>query len=356
MSLPVELLHSVPRLRHVAYVDLASLVYNLADYMQTSEWEYEYIWGERKWTPVKVTYVIGRYLGLIDYPLAFIYHHMLGLTPTQCNILFDIAGCSALTGATFGEILMFLRVYILSGCSKIVGWYLTIHFSVLLLVIFACAIVYLKSLVYSPSPFPTLIACYMSHSNRRYLSVMYGVVLVHQITVMFLSLWFGLRNFRHSRNPLLLILYRDGTLYFIILSAVSIANVAVVIAGPFEYQTLFLTAQRALHSTLSTRIILKMREMARRDLVFRSMAHASHGGLQFADVDFEEDGSIPRFTSRQHEFIAAGGPAMFSKHLRWAGGTGSETVSTGWGPDADADVGLATQGRDFELETRRSKD
>lgn len=65
----------------------------------------------------------------------------------DCHILYTIGGFSALTGATAGEgerqkrrpsapysrdrvVLMFLRVWVLSGCTKKMGWYLTAQFLV----------------------------------------------------------------------------------------------------------------------------------------------------------------------------------------------------------------------------------
>ncbi|EAU81937.2 hypothetical protein CC1G_06148 [Coprinopsis cinerea okayama7 len=103
-------------------------------------------------------------------------------------------------------------------------------------------------------------------------------------------------------------------LYFIVtflLVAVSIGNLIVVLAGPIEHRQLFLVFQRCIHSTLSTRIILKMREMAARDLEVNSRLHvdgvsltsAGLSQLQFSDRD---EGQSPKFTRVQHEFIAEG--------------------------------------------------
>ena len=36
---------------------------------------------------------------------------------------------------------------------------------------------------------------------------------------MVLTLWVGIRRFRHSRNPLVITLYRDGIPYFVVLVA-----------------------------------------------------------------------------------------------------------------------------------------
>ncbi|KAG2021106.1 hypothetical protein CC2G_006369 [Coprinopsis cinerea AmutBmut pab1-1] len=297
-------------LSNVQNLDLAALFYNICDYIQTFELEVQYMWGGR-WTPFKIAYFLGRYTGLIDYPLIFIYHHAKGLTPSECRILLYVASCSALTGSTVAEILMFLRVYVLSGCSKAVGWFLTIEFTVAGLIIFVSGVLSLKSVSFEPSPVPALVSCILQDSNKIYLSLVYFLVLFHQTTALILSFYFGLSNFRRSTSPLITILYRDGTLYFMALAAVSIGNLIVVLAGPIEHRQLFLVFQRCIHSTLSTRIILKMREMAARDLEVNSRLHvdgvsltsAGLSQLQFSDRD---EGQSPKFTRVQHEFIAEG--------------------------------------------------
>ncbi|KAH6919292.1 hypothetical protein BKA70DRAFT_1417268 [Coprinopsis sp. MPI-PUGE-AT-0042] len=332
----------VRRLREVSYVDVAALTYILADYAQTFEWEVKYMWGGKR-SLIKLVYFVGRYLGVLDFPLMFVYSHHVGkLTPKDCHILYTIGGFSALTGATAGEVLMFLRVWVLSGCTKKMGWYLTVQFTLSLTAIVVLAGFYLDSLVFTTSPLPNHISCFQLSGDRFKLALMYSFVLIHQFAVMMLSLYFGVASFRHSKSPLLLILYRDGTLYFATLSLISIANIAVITAGPPEYQNLFLLLQRTAHSTLSTRTILKMREMASRDVyipttpgdgdVGQVLQPHNQNGMRFP-------GSL-QFRSRAQEFISEG--LVFSRTMLAS-------------MDEREETGGAVEGgeRSFGLATRR---
>jgi hypothetical protein len=65
--------------------------------------------------------------------------------------------------------------------------------------------------------------------------------------------------------------------------------------------------QATLHSTLSTRIILKMREMASRDLAILHMSQSA--GAFTTQLEFEN------YTSRQRNFMSQHGGA-FSQDIR----------------------------------------
>ncbi|EAU81949.2 hypothetical protein CC1G_06160 [Coprinopsis cinerea okayama7 len=109
-----------------------AFVYYICDWAHTFEWEVAYMWEKGNWSLIKVAYFLARYTGLVDWPLIFIYNHASELTPKECNTLFYAAILIGLGGSGFGETLMFLRVYVLSGCSKKMGLYLVFHFYVTL--------------------------------------------------------------------------------------------------------------------------------------------------------------------------------------------------------------------------------
>lgn len=68
--------------------------------------------------------------------------------------------------------------------------------------------------------------------------------------------------------------------------------------------------QATLHSTLSTRIILKMREMASRDLELMQVSRTT--GIFTTQLEFEH------FSSRQRDFMSQNGGA-FSQDIRLPG-------------------------------------
>ncbi|EAU93573.2 hypothetical protein CC1G_02803 [Coprinopsis cinerea okayama7 len=278
------------RLRYVSYVETMALVYNICDHAHTFEWEAKYMWTKQR-SAIQAAYFIARYLGVIDFPLMFIYNRASGLTPTQCNIIFDLAVSTALTGTACGEVLMLLRIYVLGGCKKAIRWYLLTFFTIIGFVIFPFFGLFLSSLVYAPSPLPSQISCYLQDANKFYLSMVYGAISLYQIIVMALCLNYGLSTFQYTRSQLIKIFYRDGTFYSMGFAALSIANLLIVIMGPPEFRFLLLMLQRSLKSTFSTRIILKMREMAHHDLGFQSRSldpMDTTTGIEFGERRFNE--------------------------------------------------------------------
>ncbi|KAH6912369.1 hypothetical protein BKA70DRAFT_1559761 [Coprinopsis sp. MPI-PUGE-AT-0042] len=299
---------TIKGLRIVTYVDVATLTYRICDFLQTLEWEITYMWRDhKKWSLFKLVYIMARYQGFLDQPVLLLYYHFKGFSPTTCRIIFVVGGASALTGGISAEVLTFLRIYVLSGCTKKMAWFLTFQFGISIAILFLFGTLYLTTFVVSPSPSPEHIACYMSSSNKSWLALLFAWTLAHQIIVLSLALYFGLASFRHSSSPLLWIFYRDGTLYLMILVVAAVANIVVITVAPAVYQTIFMLLQATLHSTLSTRIILKMREIASRDLVLSRTGPTV--GAVTSHIAFEN------YSSRQRDFMSQNGGA-FSQDIQ----------------------------------------
>lgn len=81
-------------------------------------------------------------------------------------------------------------------------------------------------------PLPTVMGCYPTEGSK----ILFGdfvllmlnetslcrlisstIYLIDFSAVMILTLWIGIKRYRHSRNPLVVTLYRDGIFYFIYL-------------------------------------------------------------------------------------------------------------------------------------------
>lgn len=299
-------------LQIVKYVDVATLIYRICDYIQTVDLEIKYLWrGHKRWSLFKIVYLMARYQGFFDQPLLILFYHVKGLSPTTCRVLFGAGYASAGMGGVAGEVLTFLRVYVLAGCTKKMGWYLTGQFMVSVILIGASAAVYLASVVFAPSPSSEHIGCYLESSHSFWLAMIFVWTLLHQAVVLALALWFGLASFRHSSSPLLSIFYRDGTLYLMVLVAAATANIIVIAVAQPVYHTLLILPQAALHSMLSTRIILKMRETATRSVLHMQMSRSMDEADAATHLEFASPQTL---TARQREFLSRDGRA-FSQHI-----------------------------------------
>lgn len=153
---------------------------------------------------------------------------------------------------------MILRTYALWGSDRRI---LIILFSTFFGVSAPCLAIlvyFIRSLRYGDSP---LSGCYVTESSGI-LFANFVLLMLFETIIMCLTIWIGIKRFRHSRNRLVHILYRDGIFYFVYIFMISMGNIIVLLAGPPQYLDLMTTLQRVVHSILSTRIILHTRASA----------------------------------------------------------------------------------------------
>ncbi|KAF8151953.1 hypothetical protein K438DRAFT_380167 [Mycena galopus ATCC 62051] len=80
------------------------------------------------------------------------------------------------------------------------------------------------------------------------------------------TLYLGIKTYRHAaRTPLVVTLYRDGIAYYVFLCIVSLLNFFMLMNGMMlpnaALAQLFNTFLRVMHSVLSTRVILHIRDV-----------------------------------------------------------------------------------------------
>ncbi|EAU80630.2 hypothetical protein CC1G_10197 [Coprinopsis cinerea okayama7 len=117
---------------------------------------------------------------------------------------------------------------------------------------------------------PTPPGCFSSLPEGQLIMIAYVLVLYSGFMTMILCLYYGFRMYWTERETgrLIKIFYRDGAIYFVILSAMSIANAVAALFLPSRYRFLLAPPQAVAHSTLSIRMILHLREGARKQMGF----------------------------------------------------------------------------------------
>ncbi|KAF9465347.1 hypothetical protein BDZ94DRAFT_393144 [Collybia nuda] len=247
----------------IQYLKVASLVVFLHDYFVTFELEVEHIWNSN-WSTVKIVFLVARYLTFIDVPLILIYSLYSGLTPRGCYIVTSIATWSTVIGVGAAEIILLLRTYALWDRSKRILIFLVLLFIGVFTTGGVSTEIFLRSIRYAPLPLPFMRGCFPVAASKL-LYVDFVVLLVDETTIMLLTLYVGIRRFRHSRSRLVTVLYRDGVLYFMCLFMITLSYAVVLIASPPEYLDLLNTPHRVLHSILSARIVLQVRSIAKKN-------------------------------------------------------------------------------------------
>ncbi|KAJ7510449.1 hypothetical protein B0H11DRAFT_1959119 [Mycena galericulata] len=251
-------------LKQVKYMDVVSITILVYDYFLSLELEVSLIWGS-KWSLTKIFYMCSRYSPFIDVPLVLGY----GLTPQinikNCFPLYASASWGTFFGIAVAEALLVLRTYALMGCDARVLTALVVQYVAIACTTVVVVSLFLKSLKFGPPPLPIVAGCQLANGSIVLVVAFIGV-LINETVLMVCTLWVGVKRFRHSSNPLIKILYRDGISYFVLLFLISAGNLAVLIWGPIELVDLFNTFLRVMHSVLSTRVILHVRAVSREEI------------------------------------------------------------------------------------------
>jgi len=220
------------------------------------------IWFQR-WSVGKVLYILTRYWGLLDGILLLWYDFYARLTPDSCRIVYIAASCSVNFGIIMCSVVLILRTYAIWGKNIYVLIYLaSFQFVSVLVIIFALR-QSAKSTTFMPLGLPTIVACVPKMANDKVL-VIFCFHMGFELNVLCLSLFKWIPQWREGSSTLLIrTLYRDGIIYFAVLFSISLANAILVIKlfnSPYYY--ILMEPQRALHSILTSRLIINVREAA----------------------------------------------------------------------------------------------
>ncbi|OAX43194.1 hypothetical protein K503DRAFT_853455, partial [Rhizopogon vinicolor AM-OR11-026] len=91
-------------------------------------------------------------------------------------------------------------------------------------------------------------------------SIMYGLLMFYELSLMSLTVYRRLRVYSMEGNPVIATVYRDGVVYMLCIALVSMINCIVIAVLPLAYSTLFDGPQIVAHSVLASRIMFNLRE------------------------------------------------------------------------------------------------
>lgn len=237
---------------------IASMAVLLYDCCITLGLEVEYIW-KSKFSPVTFLYLLSRYLALFATSITIYFYFGHDIPTGVCKILDLISAWSLLICIAVAHLILLVRTYALLGQNKYVLYGLISLFLVEFGIDCWILELFMSSRRFGPPALPIWDGCFpISESSVGIYD--YVAVIVYESVILMLTLYGGYVRFRHSATPLLVILYRDGVLFFLLLVALSLGNVLTLGIGmPKAYLT---TVQSVFHSILSTRILLHAREAA----------------------------------------------------------------------------------------------
>ncbi|KAF9455265.1 hypothetical protein BDZ94DRAFT_1327658 [Collybia nuda] len=113
------------------------------------------------------------------------------------------------------------------------------HFQTLnlesIIIVFIVVVTRLRGFIgYQPPPFLSLRGCFDTDGSAP-LFIPLVMLLMNETITFSLTIWVGIIKYRHTINPLVVVLYRDGILHFAFIFAISCSYILVLTVGSKEY-------------------------------------------------------------------------------------------------------------------------
>ncbi|KAJ6605403.1 hypothetical protein DFH09DRAFT_1121327 [Mycena vulgaris] len=250
------------RLQMVKYAGIASSAILFFDYLLTFDLEMALIWPSR-WSISKILFLLSRYLVFVEVPLGYYYVFVSDTSLKHCKIINSTVIMTRLAGIAIAEAILLLRTYAISGRERRV---LNVFGSIYAIGVSTSIItlsLFIGSSKYAVPPLH-LPGCDLAGGRFIFVGIPFIIIVLNESALMSYTIWIGIKTYRHTRNPLIVTMYRDGIIYFAFLSVGSLINLLILVAGPAHMQDLLNSLLRILHSIFSCRILLHVREAERR--------------------------------------------------------------------------------------------
>ncbi|KAH8103918.1 hypothetical protein BXZ70DRAFT_923349 [Cristinia sonorae] len=265
----------------VTYLDIVAAAVLAYDYILNVGAEAQFIW----FSPLslgKVLYFLTRYPVIADTSLV-LFHQFAVMSPKQCDLVYKTIGYSLGTGTLIAESILVMRTWVIWSRNRTIGLTLLTGLIVCWIPVFYFLAQSLNSLVFVDPPNPNTPGCFL-HTQKNILFVVWIIITGFESLILSLTLIRFAPTWRRKRTALLQIIYRDGILNYFYLCILSICNVVVLFTAPRGYTTLLSALQRVMHSILSSRVLLNLRQAANSPQVVTlpdSLHQGGHSGLLF---------------------------------------------------------------------------
>ncbi|KAI0748268.1 hypothetical protein C8Q80DRAFT_1270696 [Daedaleopsis nitida] len=226
---PVTLASSIRLNNSLAVVALTLLYY---DYSLTFSREVDHFWKRARLSWASTLFVINRYTGLLG-PIPVVLEYFVQLSPERYHQYYAI-----LSQVIVGVILI-LRTWALYNRSR----YMLVALAVLGLVLATGTViagnVKTKTVTENVSSEHSVFGCDLSLSSEQGLRSAIGwIAMLCLDTTIFMLTLIKTVHMRHTLNQgLLLVLFRDGAIYYGILVVASIANILTFLAPNVRHQS-----------------------------------------------------------------------------------------------------------------------
>ncbi|KAL1941559.1 hypothetical protein VTO73DRAFT_6998 [Trametes versicolor] len=245
--------------------------------------EVKYIWPSR-WSFMKAVFFINRYTPLVDLTLN-ISLVLYTTNPQSCKIQYDILAGSYVFGSLASEAIIMARTMALYNFSIFVILLMgAAGLGILIPSIVICHS-FLSQIDYPDAAILRFIGGCVPTVEARPVWVLYTCLMASETIVVLLTLgavkvdaatfaaaaaasdltqspMYQTPSERKHRSPLVHTMYRDGSLYYVVLLMFSIANLCFMLLAPKAASSVIQMPFRVVHSTMCSRVLLNLRKVA----------------------------------------------------------------------------------------------
>ncbi|KAI0342229.1 hypothetical protein BDW22DRAFT_1429098 [Trametopsis cervina] len=241
---------------------MALLIY---DYLLNVNKEVTLMWPMR-FGFVKILFFLTRYMPFVDVTLVLYYQLKENITAQTCERLYTSAGWMIVIGISIAEAILVVRTWAIWGQGKRMACILAAVFVVCLTPVLVIEHIFLQSVAFSPHPGRATPGCLLS-GGSSIIAVSFAIVILFETFVLILTLIKGVQHYRWGGyRGVVAVFYRDGVLFYLYLLGMSVINLIVIVAAPRDLADMLAILQRVLHSCLSARVLLNLREAGRREV------------------------------------------------------------------------------------------
>ncbi|TFK26970.1 hypothetical protein FA15DRAFT_754657 [Coprinopsis marcescibilis] len=251
-----DILRLMEHARAGNYVAASFFTLLVADYLQTFPQEVELVWFS-KTSLVRAVYFMARYIGLILMTLNLVYLFDPGIVGDGCNKMYVVLMVVGTINSISSEVLLYLQVWAISGNTVIAKCFLSFQFLAILTVA-GVSNHFILSGLQPIDPVSSTPKCNPTVS-LHWGSVIFTTLCVSQITLITITLLLAYRKYSGWKSTLFLVFFRNGLIYWCLISVVYIAITVSALRNLTGLYFLLAVPSSVFQSALSTRSLLALR-------------------------------------------------------------------------------------------------
>ncbi|PPQ82885.1 hypothetical protein CVT24_007844 [Panaeolus cyanescens] len=258
------------RVQVVTSFHVVAVVVFLWDYFLTFSAEVDLVWNS-KWNTMKVLFLVQRYMPFADSVFLVLYLKFSNnMDPLKCQQFTTACSFLMVIGTALSEVILTLRVWAVWRRAKWLTIILPIGFAMFWVPNLVFIHIFGRSLKFITLPWEVTGAqCFLVGADRI-LYLAYVNLLVWDgdncpVTLILIAIP-GYQIYRDGGGSSLVnTTFRDGAIFYLYLFALSVVNIIVIQALPDGFGNMLTILERCVHSCLTSRVLLHIREHARAD-------------------------------------------------------------------------------------------